>query len=124
MPRGRKSEYAPEIAALICRRVIQGESIKQIALDPAMPVQSTIYVWLNDQPEFAEMYARAKRAQADLMAEDIVAIADDQDEDVNRSRLRVDARKWLMAKLAPRKYGDALDIKHSGGVRVNVFKDD
>jgi hypothetical protein len=104
--------------------VIQGESIKQIALDPAMPVQSTIYVWLNDQPEFAEMYARAKRAQADLMAEDIVAIADDQDEDVNRSRLRVDARKWLMAKLAPRKYGDALDIKHSGGVRVNVFKDD
>jgi hypothetical protein len=77
------------------------------------------------RPEHTEQYARAREAQADKMAEDILAIADDglndtyTDDDGNertdhdvvaRSRLRVDARKWLASKMAPKKYGDKMAI--------------
>ena len=76
-----------------------------------------------------EQYARAREAQADQFAEDIIAIADDgigdtyTDADGNertnqdviaRSRLRVDARKWLASKMAPKRYGDKLSAEITG----------
>jgi hypothetical protein len=74
--------------------------------------------------EFRHQYARAREAQADFLAEEILQIADDGENDtyatengpavnhdvVQRSRLRVDARKWLASKLAPKKYGDKLAV--------------
>lgn len=85
------------------------------------------YIDLND--ENRTEYARAKEAQADFLAEEIVEISDDSSKDeeytefgtrienkefVNRSRLRVDARKWVAAHLRPRKYGDQLDVTSNG----------
>lgn len=97
-----------------------------------MPSLTTVYRWLQDSEEFREMYARAREDQADTLADEIVSIADEQkaaltaegkpyDPDVNRDRLRVDARKWVAAKLKPRKYGDKVDIAHSGDVKVSVI---
>ena len=80
--------------------------------------------YINATPERKEQYASAREAQADKLADDILSIADDgtrdtytdaegnerTDQDViARSRLRVDARKWLASKMAPKKYGDKLD---------------
>lgn len=84
-------------------------------------------MWVVDDQTFAEHYARAKLAQADYFAEEILAIADEGSNDwmqreveagriitvpdhehINRSKLRVDARRWLMSKMAPKKYGDVL----------------
>jgi hypothetical protein len=78
------------------------------------------------------MYARAKEQQADLLAEEIIEIADDSSKDlqgyddynnpienkefVNRSKLRVDARKWVASKLKPKKYGDKLEL--DGGIHT------
>jgi len=73
--------------------------------------------WLNRYPEFQEQYARAKQLQAELMAEDILELADDPSTasgDVQRSKLQVETRKWLMSKLAPRKYGDRIDVTSAG----------
>jgi hypothetical protein len=92
-----------------------------------MPAEKTVYLWLDDpsKAEFLQRYMRAREAQADLLAEQILQIADDgtndtqKDEDgkvrvdqdvIARSRLRVDARKWLAGKLAPKKYGDKLAL--------------
>lgn len=94
-----------------------------------MPDKSTIMRWLNVHAEFQDQYARAREAQADHFAEEILEIADDgrndwvqrQSEDgegyevanhehISRSKLRVDARKWLMSKMAPKKYGDKLAL--------------
>lgn len=73
------------------------------------------------------MYEKAKRDCAEMMAEEIIAIADDSSNDtfiddegvehtnhehINRSRLRVDSRKWLLSKLLPNKFGDKVDVKH------------
>ena len=84
------------------------------------------------------MYAKAREAQAEIMADELAAIADDGRNDwmerndkegafgafavngecVARSRLRVDTRKWIAAKLLPRKYGDKLDLNHGGSITV------
>ena len=87
------------------------------------PSLNTIAVWLGSEKykTFHEQYARAKRIQAEFMADEIIEISDDNSEDeiftdegkrmlnkefVLRSRLRVDSRKWIAAKLLPKKYGD------------------
>ncbi len=84
------------------------------------------------------MYVRAREDQADTLADEIVAIADDGSNDtyekdgvvltnqdvVARSRLRVDARKWVAAKLKPKKYGDKVDVEHSGGLIVKIDASD
>ena len=86
-----------------------------------MPCQDTIYKWRYRHSEFAEKYALAKAKQAELMAEQLIDIADEGINDtyiddngqlqvdtdvIARSRLRVDTRKWYASKLAPKIYGD------------------
>lgn len=124
---GRPSSYNGDTAALICARLAEGESLRKICQDEGTPDISTVFRWLASHAEFREQYARAREAQADRMAEEILSIADDGlndtyvDEEGNkrtdhdvvaRSRLRVDARKWLASKMAPKKYGDK--IEHVG----------
>jgi len=85
--------------------------------------------WLAAHAEFRDQYAHAREAQADYWAEEIVEIADDGSNDtytdkdgnkrtdqevIARSRLRVDTRKWLMARMAPKKYGDKITQEHTG----------
>ena len=89
-----------------------------------MPNVVTVYRWLNKYPEFSNMYAKAKEDAADTLAEEIQDIADSMpmettDKEGNTKfdpgyiqwmRLRVDARKWVAAKLKPRKYGDRVAV--------------
>jgi hypothetical protein len=84
---------------------------------------STFYEMLKDETK-SKMYARAREDRADLMADEILLISDAKDTDVNRDRLRVDTRKWLLSKLQPKKYGDKLDIEHTGGITLHFDKDD
>lgn len=117
---GRKSEYDPEIAAEICTRISCGESLKQICKESHMPVHSTIYLWLLQNKQFSDNYAKARDEQADTLADEIQAIADEEprevvdDKGVARvdsgwvtwQKNRVDARKWVASKLKPKKYGE------------------
>lgn len=142
---GRPSTFTQEVADVICERIAAGESVRAICRDEDMPAQSTVFAWLARHESFAEQYARAKEAQAEFMADEIVEIADDgrndwmerlgdegqgigwqlNGEHVQRSRLRLDSRKWLLSKLLPKKYGDRLDVntKHSGGVELKVVSE-
>lgn len=135
MPAGRPSDYTQEIAAEICARLAGGEPLTKICRDDGMPNPATVYRWLIAHAEFSDMYARAREDQADTLADEIIAIADEDpasvfsteghgpnEVDVQRvdgaavqhQRLRVEARKWIAAKLKPRKYGDKLEL---GGSR-------
>lgn len=113
---GRPTLYTPRLAERICEAVATSElGLAAILKRKGMPGYSTVMQWLDRKPMFAEMYARAKEAQADLMAGRIVEIADSAGaEDVNVARLRVDARKWVAAKLKPRKYGERVAQELSG----------
>jgi len=133
MPGGRPSDYSAETATDICTRLGLGESLREICRDEDMPDKSTVMRWLASKPEFRDQYASAREAQADYFAEEILEIADDGSNDwmerkrpdgsveevenrevLNRSRLRVDTRKWLMARMAPKKYGDKITQEHTG----------
>lgn len=146
---GRKSTFTQSIADDICSRIAEGQSLRTICRDEGMPDKATVMRWLEkeDAQLFRDQYARARDAQADYYAEEIIDIADEEvtmikrskhnggeDDDgleqevvfdptaVARNRLRVDARKWYASKLAPKKYGDKLQTELTGanGGPVNM----
>ena len=136
MPAGRPSKFTPELAAEICDVVSTTTSgLKRICENnDAFPNVGTVLRWLNENEEFRNQYARATEVQADLLADEMMEIADDTTGDVmmirkgdevveaenrefiNRSRLRVDTRKWIASKLKPKKYGDRTAIDHGGEI--------
>ncbi len=104
---GRPSIYTEGLADRICRRLSEGESLNRICQDAEMPGSTTVFRWLGENQAFRDKYARARETQMDAMAEEILEIADLGDpEQANWLKLRVDTRKWLMSKIAPKKYGD------------------
>ncbi len=126
---GRPTKYTVALANELCRRLAEGESLRAICTDERQPSVKTIMNWLFDgeHKEFEQEYARARRVQAEMFAEEIIDIADDTfgdtttgkdgdsvtgRENIQRSRLRVDARKWIASKLLPKVYGDK--IQHTG----------
>lgn len=102
----RPRRYSPAVADKICERLLEGRSLKAICQDAGMPAASTVFRWLAEDPVFAGRYAMARQAQADALFEEILEIADAEEGDVPRARLKIDTRKWLVARLAPRRYGD------------------
>lgn len=129
MTNGRPSAFSPEIADLICEEIANGRSLRAICADAAMPSKASVFRWLAQEEGFRDQYARAREAQADALADEILDIADDGANDtytdeegrertnadvIARSRLRVDARKWIAAKLKPKVYGEKLAAELSG----------
>jgi hypothetical protein len=123
------------LATLICEQLAEGQSLRKICEQEGFPGKTTVFRWLEDDElkAFRDQYARARARQAETMLDEIIEIADDSSRDlkqveiapgvtaqqvdnevVNRSRLRVEARKWAMSKLAPKKYGDKLDLTSDG----------
>lgn len=124
---GRPSSFTQEIADEICDRISKGESLRSICSDDEsgwLPTKTTVMRWLADEKyvAFRDQYTRAREAQADHYVEQIIEIADAPNMTVNaqtgeqelrdpaRDRLRVDARKWVASKLAPKKYGDKVAL--------------
>jgi len=81
------------------------------------------YELLEDENK-AKRYARACEIRAEQMANDTLVIADNKTDDVNRDRLRVDTRKWLLSKLQPKKYGDKIEHEHTGSITLIFDKED
>ena len=129
---GRPTRCTANTASAICTRLAGGESLRSICRDDTMPSLSTVMGWLFDgeHEEFSEQYARARKVQAEVLADELTDIADDGSNDfttdkdgketvnhehIQRSRLRVDTRKWVAAKLLPKRYGDKLQHTGEGG---------
>lgn len=114
---GRPSKYSESLALELCARVARGMSLKSICEMEDMPHMVTILRWLRDDVEFRSMYARAKDDAADALADDILDLADrvlTDEIDANSARVAIDAKKWVAAKLKPRKYGDKIDMTTNG----------
>jgi len=110
----------------ICDRIAEGESLRSILKTKGMPSSRSLYKWLADEnnKELVKRYALAREIQAENLAQEIIDIADNATNDwmksndpdnegyiingeaINRSRLRIDSRKWVASKLLPSKYGD------------------
>lgn len=132
---GRPTTYNQATADLICLRMAEGETLRQICRDKALPARSTVYRWLSRNQPFADQYAQAREHLVEHWADEILDIADDgttdyitkvgrngheyeavDQEHIQRSRLRVDARRWLLSKLNPGQYGDHMEVEHTGAL--------
>jgi hypothetical protein len=121
--------WTEDIEIEIFSRLAGGESMKSICRTPGMPSPETVYARCFSEPEFDKRYLRAREMQAEYHADEIIEIADDgsndwmarndpnnpgwvaNGENINRSRLRIDARKWIAVKLLPRKFGDKAQVE-------------
>jgi hypothetical protein len=110
MSRGRKSTYSAKVAVAICERLAAGESLRRICRDEGMPSRATVFSWTLQNAEFQGQYARARDFQAFGWADEILDLADDQTVDVQRLKLQVDTRKWILARMLPKLYGDKVPV--------------
>ena len=128
--KGRPTDYTTELADEICSTIaLSSKGIGRLCKDnPSWPTKETIFSWLKTYGDFSDQYARAKRLQIEVLVDEIIEIADDSSQDniinkqgqiicnnesINRARLRIDTRKWIASKLAPKIYGDKIDNTHS-----------
>jgi len=121
----KRAAYSAALTARICGELAKGESVSDICRQAWACSESTFYEWLNKHPEFLAAYEVAKAAGLERMANGITAIADDcpnTPEGINKARLRIDARKWVLAKLVPKKYGDKVELDHQGSLTVEVVR--
>jgi len=113
---------------VICKRISGGESVNSICAESGFPSRQTFYQWIAKDPDLRAQYEEAIALRADSYVDEIVDIADkplpgkrirtktDEDgnvtveelevDNVERSRLQVDTRKWTAGRMAPKKYGD------------------
>jgi methionine synthase II (cobalamin-independent) len=107
---GRPTIYSQEIADEICNRLAHGETLRTIiASSPHLPSRTTIYRWNADNEDFRNQYTKARAEQADYYAE-LIVDESYSSHDAGIGRLRVDALKWAASKMAPKKYGDKIEI--------------
>ncbi len=137
--KGRPSLYTEALAAKLCLRLAEGETLRSVCHDEKMPGKTTVLRWLGDEKntDFRGQYAHAREMQADALFDEALEIADDvsgdwstdkdgkkvlDHENIQRSRLRVDTRKWAAGKLAPKRYGDKVQHTGDGGgpIRTEV----
>jgi hypothetical protein len=126
-PVGRPTKYTPELAEEICDAIAcDSKGLRRLCNENQhWPARNNIYHWIKKYPDFRTRYAQAKEHQIESFIDEILEIADDTSNDtviktnkdgqeyevcnsewINRSRLRVDTRKWLAAKLCPKIYGE------------------
>ena len=114
----------------ILSRIACGESLRGICAEDAMPNISTVIRWLAADEDFARKYTRAREMQAEILADEMLDIADDDKSDridikdkdgniikteqnnvaVARSKLKLEQRRWWAEKLRPKVYGNKVAV--------------
>lgn len=124
---GRPSGFSQELADKILTRIAEGESLRAICRDDGMPDKCMVFRWLSDPDKiaFRDQYSRAREIQADAMFDEMKDISDDGSNDwmekelrgghteivldrehVERSKVRIATRQWILARMMPKKYGE------------------
>ncbi len=145
-------KFSQALFNTICERMSDGESLRTICTDKDMPARSTVHKWLADDDKrtgnkrlfLSDQYARAQSERADKLFDECLEIADEaanditakedgtqvvNHENIQRARLRVDTRKWMIGKMQPRKYGDRTQMELTGAegeaikteIQVNII---
>lgn len=127
-----------DIFNYICSEIEKGRALRNILMqDDNTPSTQTFYVWLENDENLSKQYARACEVRADIIFDEMIDIADDgrndytdteigykfNSEHVQRSKLRIDARKWMLSKMNPKKYGDRTDITTNGKDIVTKYSE-
>lgn len=138
----RPNQFTQDLADEICSRLMSGVSLREVCRANDMPARWLVHEWLAKHEAFADQYARACEIRADEIFDEIFDIADNSENDwmdrkypdghaetvengeaIRRSQMRIDARKWALSKMQPKKYGDKLALDH-GTLTVTIAAPD
>jgi hypothetical protein len=133
-PGGRPTNYCIELAQEICEQIAtRAVGITQLCNDnPHFPSPCKLFDWIRKYPEFRNMYAQAKRDQAEVSVDKLKEWTDEEhiytDEHGNRRvdvpllRVKIDTVKWEASKLIPRVYGErgGMHIEDSDSEKNNA----
>lgn len=129
---GRPSKYRESVARAICIRLMLGQSLNEICRIDRYPSKPTVFAWLSKHERFLNQYRYAREIQQETHLDEMLEIADDASNDwmertgrdgesigwqlngehVNRSKLRIDTRKWIMERMAPKAFGSKQQLDH------------
>jgi hypothetical protein len=118
---GRPTLKTPELCTLICERVAKGETLTAICNEPLMPAWTTVHEWKKADESFRQAFMRAREQQAEVWAEEIISISDDElptHEEIGRARLRMQSRQWLAGKYNPTYADKPTQVGVNVGVNV------
>lgn len=135
----RPTDFNQEIADEICERIATTPRGLDFICesDDSFPSARTVARWLAKDDAFCQSYLRSRERQADLLFDQCLEIADDSSGDVKlvgaegeerevvnsefvaRAKLRVDTRMRMAGKLKPKKYGDKVEVEHSGSIDMD-----
>ncbi len=114
-----------EAKKTIIEKICTGDSLRKICKAPGMPDRAKVYRWLLSDTDFRDQYARAREIQAEEIFDEILRISDDSSLDyitgddgqkrvnrdaIDRAKLKIDARKWVLSRMQPKKYGKPYGI--------------
>ncbi len=132
--------YDKRAAQTILKRIAGGETLKAVCRDADLPEMTTVGAWiLDNRSGFADQFARARELQALAIADDLIDIADQTRDDwretpkgnqadlehIQRTKLRLDTRKWLLANILLRPQGPSADSEDNLlNITINRFADD
>jgi hypothetical protein len=136
MPAAPSVDLTSELADTVLAEIAAGHSLRSICAKEGMPHIQQIMRFRIADKKFAEQYALAREAQAEMFGDELKEIADNGENDwmednrpycqgwrqngeaVARSRLRFDQRRWWMSKVLPQRYGDKIAVEHEVGVKL------
>jgi hypothetical protein len=125
----QRIEMTEEVIDAILEEIAGGKSLVRVCATPGMPNRTSFLRRVAEDPLLQKRYALAMDVRADVYAEETIDIADDGRNDtylddegnkktdtdvVARSKLRIAARQWYAAKIAPKRYGEKVDLNHGG----------
>lgn len=125
LQRHQRGEFDPVVADLVCERLADGVPLRKICDDERLPSRSTVMRWVRTNPDFRAEYFAALYWRTQQRADEIIEIADDDSGDfqpvqmedgppvltfqpkaIQRAKMQIESRKWLLAKELPSIYGD------------------
>ncbi len=140
---GRPTIYTEAIGEEICNRLSDGETLRSICRDERMPSKTSVLRWATDiKHPLSDQYVRAREIGFLGMADETIDISDNASNDwmerlgkdeqsigwqlngdhIQRSKLRVETRKWLLSKCLPKIYGEKttteLTGKNGGAIEI------
>ena len=125
-PNGRPTIFTETLAAKICQRIADGESIRAICSDPDMPSTTAVFRWIasGKYDGFRQLYEASMQIRLETLGDGLIELADAPIERnaagaidsaaVQMRRLQIETRRWILSKLLPRKYGDRMGLHHQG----------
>ena len=126
-----KGKFTQELFESICKDIAtSSKGLKDVCENHGVS-SVAFYAWIQNDSQLLNTYTRAREEQADLLADEIIKLADDKTGDtqvgefgdvgnaanIARSRLQVEARKWIAAKLKPKKYGDKVEVESNVNIQ-------